>query len=61
MSTRNQKRRARTWMEMREMERAKYLKTEGVAIRIVVLGLDELPEDEKPTIEGWDPLPECMK
>ncbi len=50
--------RIRTWLEQRGRERPKYLRaTKMIAIRIIVLGVEELPVDDV----DLDPIPECMK
>lgn len=46
------------WLFAKDLERAKYLTAGGPVVRIVVIVQE--PE-EAPVIDGWDPIPECLK
>ena len=46
------------WLQQREMERAKYLRANGVPIRIVVIAV--LEAEDEPAVQ-LDEIPECMR
>lgn len=61
--THNQRRRVESrdlaWLQMRELERARFLPRELIAIKVIVIGIEEL--EPEPTRDAEFTIPECMR